>query len=462
MTAGSTKRVLIVGGGISGLSAAWFLHRRGIDIRLLEGAARLGGVIDTDRRNDFAVELGPNTILQKPGRPEDSLGRLLDETGLSVRVQEATPAGKKRFILRDGHVCALPTSPPAFLATRTFSWPAKLRLLCEPFIGRSSEEETIARFVTRRLGREFLDYAIDPFISGVYAGDTRALSVQAAVPRIYEIEQRYGSLIRGAVAMGKAAKGAGNPQGRQISFTGGMAALPAGIAEKLPAGSIRTRARVQALHPRDGGWQIHLDDPDGGATETADAVILALPAREAAELVRPLAPRAVDTLSAIPYVSIVSAGLGYRRDQIAHALDGFGCLVPRVEGVRTLGVLFSSTLFAESAPEGHVLLTAFIGGAHDPDAAELADDELSDRLHADLAHTLGIGGTPVYRRITRRNRAIPQYTLGHLDRIAEIDRQLEPLPGLFLRGSWRGGISVADCIRSGETLARNIAESFDD
>ncbi len=449
------KRVVVIGGGISGLSAAWFLHQKGVEVRVIEAADRVGGVIDTARSDGFLVEQGPNTTLRKPGRPEDALGRLLEQSGLDAIALEADPAGHKRFILRGGRVQALPSSPPAFVATGAFSWPAKLRLLREPFIGRGTQEETIAQFVTRRLGREFLDYAVDPFISGVYAGDTARLSVRAAVPRIYELEQQYGSLIRGAIALGKTAKNTGQPRGKQISFADGMAALPAGIAAKLPSGCIRTGTRAQGLEKTGDGWTIRLENRD--TPETADAVVVALPANKAVELVRPLAPKAAEILDAQPYVGIVTTGLGYRREQVAHALDGFGFLIPRVEGVRSLGALFSSSLFANRAPDGHVLLTAFIGGAHDPQAPGLDDDALTKALQADLSRCLGITGEPVFRRITRWDRAIPQYTLGHLERMAEIDRDLDRLPGLHLQSAWRGGIAVADCIRSAETVAGRIA-----
>lgn len=448
--------VVIVGAGISGLATAWFLHAAGISVHVVEAADQVGGVISTAKSEGFLVERGPNTTLQKPGREEDALGRLLEGTGLAGVALAANPAGKNRFILRDGKVLALPASPPAFAATRAFSWGAKARLLAEPFIRRAEREETVAQFVERRLGREFLDYAVDPFVSGVYAGDTARLSVRAAVPRIHDLEVRYGSLIRGAIALGRATKNAGMPAGRQVSFSEGMAALPLGIAEKLLPGSIRTSTRLVALRPDGQAWHIETQGPDGQTSRTAKQVVLALPTNAAADLIRPFVPKTARSVEAIPYVSIVSAGLGYRREQVSHTLNGFGFLVPRVEGVRTLGALFSSSLFDGRAPEGHVLLTAFIGGAHDPEAARLGNDDITARLHADLAPALGVKGEPGFCHLTRWDKAIPQYTIGHLDRVAEIDQSLKDYPGLFLRGSWRDGISVADCVRNGELLAQHI------
>lgn len=452
------KRVLIIGGGISGLSTAWFLHRRGFDVGVAEAAAEVGGTIASPRQDGFLFERGPNTALQKPGRPEDALGRLVDEVGLAGRLREAAPAGRKRYILRNGRLHALPGSPPAFLTTPAFSWGAKLRLMREPFIRRGAYEETVASFVERRLGREFLDYAVDPFISGVYAGDPAQLSVEAAVPRIHQLEQEYGSLIRGAIALGKASKNAGMPAGRQISFDEGMAVLPATLAAALPAGTVRTGRRAVAIERTGDGWSVVFEGDGGGpAVDTAGALVLAVPAADAARLVDPLSAEAARHLRSIPYASIVSVALGYRRDDVAHALDGFGFLIPRVEQVRTLGALFSSTLFAARAPEGHVLLNAFIGGIRDPKAVEMADPDVLTEVEADLAATVGIRGRAVFRHITRWARAIPQYPLGHLDRMAGIDELLAPFPGLHLRGNWRDGIAVADCVRNGEALADRLA-----
>lgn len=455
------RRVLIIGAGISGLSAAWFLRRRGCQVRVLEAEPRAGGSIATERRDGFLVELGPNTTLQRPGREEDAIGRLVSQLGLDDRLLEANPAGKKRFVLRNGRLQALPGSPPAFLATALFSWRAKLRLLREPFIGRGKTEETIAEFVERRLGREFLDYAVDPFVSGVYAGTPRELSARAAVPRIHEIESRYGSLIRGAIALGKAAKGAGMPAGRQISFDEGMAVLPEAIAAKLPEDSVATGHRVTAIEPSSGGWEIAWTRADGGqGRERGDSVVIALPAAATADLIAPLSETAALALRGIDHAPIVTMGLGYARAQIAHPLDGFGFLVPRPEGMRSLGGLFSSTLFPGRAPEDHVLITGFIGGTTDREAVALGDEEVFGRLAADLAAALGIEGDPVFRSLTRYEAAIPQYTLGHLDRIEEIDRALDDHAGLFLRASWRDGISVADCVRNGEKLAERVVLSY--
>jgi oxygen-dependent protoporphyrinogen oxidase len=446
--------VLVIGGGISGLSAAWFLRRRGRAVRVLESQDRVGGVISSERRNGRLIELGPNSTLQKPGDGEDALGRLVAETGLSGQLVTAAPAADNRFVMRGGRLHALPASPFAFLASPLFSWPAKLRLLGEPFVGRGKGEETIAAFAERRLGREFLDYAVAPFVSGVYAGDPRVLSVRAAVPKVYDLKRRYGSLIVGAIARG--AKGMGGPAGRLVSFDGGMATLPETIAGKLAA-AVRTGCRVVALARRDGAWEARWRSATGAGVERARHVVVALPADAAADVVEPLSPEAAGLLRAIPYAPIVTAAVAYRRRQVGHPLDGFGFLVPRGEDAGLLGGLFSSTLFAGRAPAGTVLLTAFTGGATDPRAMDRDDETLTRRIAGDLARILDIKGTPLSVRLSRQPRAIPQYTLGHLERVARIEALLAPLGGLYLGASWRGGISVADCIRNGESLAARVA-----
>ncbi|MCK5273772.1 MAG: protoporphyrinogen oxidase [Alphaproteobacteria bacterium] len=448
--------IVIVGAGISGLAAAWFLHRKGFAVRVLEAGDRVGGVIDTETVDGHLIERGPNSTMQKPGTPDDALGRIVEQTGVAERLLEAAPAARKRFVMRGRRLMSLPGSPVEGITTKLFSWPAKLRLLAEPFIGRARDEETVARFVTRRLGREFLDYAIAPFISGVYAGDPEALSVRAAVAKIYALERDHGSLIRGAIALRKLGRGAGMPAGRLVSFDRGMAVLPAAIAEALPAGAVETRCRVDAL-VRDGDeWRVRYSGPDGAREIAARHVLLAVPAGATADLIEPLAPQASALLRAIPYAPIVSAGLGYARRQVGHPLDGFGFLIPRVEGVRTLGGLFSSTLFPGRAPDGRVLITAFIGGTMDPDAVALDDDAVAGQVGADLAAALAIDGAPSLVRLSRHRAAIPQYTIGHLDRIAGIDAQLTALPGLHLCASWRGGIAVGDCIRNAEKLAESL------
>jgi len=456
MGAPLSPKVLIVGGGISGLSAAWFLHRKGHPVRLLEGDDRVGGVIASVRERGFLFERGPNSTLLRAGAEGGALTRLAQETGLSARLTPASPASDRRYVMRGGRLHALPGSPPAFLRSPLFSWRAKLALLREPFVARGKGEETIARFAERRLGRELLDYAVQPFVSGIYAGDAATLSVRAAVPRVYELEARYGSLIRGAIALRRAGKGAAGPAGGLISFDGGMEALPQAIAAALPEGSVATGCRVTALERRGEGWEVGWRRGGQAQVEGAARLVLALPAGPAAELLAPLSAAAAGLLRDIAYAPMVTVGLGYPPGQVDHGLDGFGFLAPRSEGLRVLGALFSSSLFPGRAPPGKVLITAFVGGASDPGALDLADRELVRQVQGDLGTALGARGEPEVVGLTRHAGAVAQYALGHLDRVAELDRLLAALPGLYTRASWRDGVSVADCVSAGERLAEAI------
>ncbi|MBF0341739.1 MAG: protoporphyrinogen oxidase [Magnetococcales bacterium] len=451
-------RILILGGGISGLSLAWFLHRRGLQVTLLEAGQRPGGTIRTVTEQGFRVELGPNSTMQKPGEKEDALGRLVAEVGLQDRLIEADPMAAKRYVMRRGHLRPLPGSPPEFIRSRLFSLRAKLGLMAEPFIGWVEHEENIAGFVKRRLGEEFLSYAVEPFISGVYAGDPRDLSVQAAVPRIYALEKGWGSLIFGAIMTGRAKKAMGAPRGRLVSFDTGMELLPATLAERLPEGCVQCDTEVVSVSPvSGGGWNVTWKNSQGKqGVEQADKVVLAMPAHAAAKVLFTTLPVASRVLSSIAYAPIASTAFGYAREQVSHPLDGFGFLLPRREQIRMLGALFSSSLFPARAPAGQVLLTTFIGGAMDADALTMPENRLETLVKKDLSACLGIRSEPVYTRMTRYQAAIPQYHLGHLERIAALDRVLEGYPGIYTRANWRGGVSVADCVWNAERLARLV------
>ncbi|MBF0609932.1 MAG: protoporphyrinogen oxidase [Magnetococcales bacterium] len=449
-----SEQAVVIGGGISGLSAAWALHRQGYACQILESRDRVGGNLRTGHSHGYLYEHGPNSTLQKANSPVDALGRLVSQLGLDDQLVEANPAAAKRFILKNGQLVALPTSPPAFITSPLFSLAAKVRLLAEPFIARGETEESIAQFVRRRLGQEFLDYAIEPFISGVYAGNPATLSIQAAVPKIYALEKEHGSLIRGALAMGKAMKGAGMPKGRLVSFRAGMDTLPKAIAQQLPSGAVHTKVKVTALLPLSGGeWKVVWQAQGGQEhTTTCQKLVLSLPAPAAAPLLEPLSPNAARLVGGIAYAPIASVALGFVQNKVKHPLDGFGFLIPRREGVTTLGALFSSTLFAGRAPAGHVLITAFIGGAIHPEVMEKTDAGLVEQVVKDLTPCLGIQGEPVFVSLTRYQQAIPQYTMGHLTRLTQVKEELAPFANLILRANWKDGISVSDCTLHGEQV----------
>lgn len=445
--------IVIIGAGISGLSVAWFLNRKGVEVSVLESRDRVGGVIESQEVDGYLLERGPNSTLHRPNAPDDALGRLVDQVELKHRLMIASQQAQKRYIMRDGRLRELPSTPLAIITSGLYSWSAKMRLLGEPFIGKSPNEETIAQFVRRRLGSEFLDYAVDPFIGGVYAGDSRKLSVWAAVPKVHALERNYGSLVLGAIAKGSRS---GGPTGQSVSFNRGMSVLPMTIADRMPRGSIKTSCRVNQLNYGLDGWRIQIAKPSGAEELSARHLVLAVPAGEAARLIEPLSSEAAGLLATIPYAPIVSSALGYTRGQVRHPLDGFGFLVPRREGMRTLGGLFSSSLFPGRAPSGKALITAFMGGTTDPEAVTLGDNALIQRIGEDMATALGADAPPDMARMSRHQSAIPQYTMGHLERVARIKNLLAAFPGLHLRASWSEGISVADCILNGKKLADQL------
>jgi oxygen-dependent protoporphyrinogen oxidase len=449
--------VLVIGGGVSGLAAAFGARQRGASVEVLEAAPRAGGVIGTIPHLGGLYETGPNSALDTT----PLINELLDAAGIRSERTEANAVAATRFIVRGGKLVPLPTSPPAFLATRAFSLGAKLRLLREPWIGPSppDAEESIAAFVRRRLGTEFLDYAIDPFVSGVYAGDPERISVPAAFPRLHALEQKHGSLIRGQIRGARErkrnAETAKNVAG-SFSFRGGMQSLTDALARAI--GSVTTGVRVRRIErDTDGTWIV--TGRRGGETiqRRAHGVILAVPAYEAATLVRDLAPSAAQGLAAIDYAAVASVASAYRRVDVAHPLAGFGFLVPKKERRRILGSLFSSSMFAGRAPPGAVLFTTFVGGLRNPDLPARTDDELGDIVREELGALVGASGEPLWIAITRWTHAIPQYNLGHRERLRPIEVAESALPGLFFCANYRGGVSVGDCIKSAHAAAENVA-----
>lgn len=440
---------LIVGGGISGLSTAWFLRELGFSVRVLEAADNPGGCLQSRHEAGFLLEEGPNSTLEN----NLALGELIRGLGLDEHLLEANPLAKRRYVQREGVLHPLPGGPGALIKTPLFSARGKLRLLAEPFIGRARKEESVAEFVRRRLGRDFLDWAIDPFVSGVYAGDPARLSVRAATAKVYALERDYRSLIIGALKkfVFNRHRGGAGPAGRMVSFDEGMQLLPRTLAGQLGE-ELECGVRVDSLEREHEGWTASAGDRFWQGRQ----VVLALPAHRAAGLLAPLDADLAAELESIVYPPVASVALGFRRDQVAHPLDGFGFLIPRKEGVETLGCLFSSTLFPGRAPEGHVLLTAFIGGRQNPAIAERDQADILAQVRADLAAALGIEGEPVMSRVKLWPRAIPQYELGYPDKLARIDERLSRQPGLHVRANWRDGISVADCVKN----ARDFAERF--
>jgi oxygen-dependent protoporphyrinogen oxidase len=450
----------IVGAGISGLAAAHYLASRGIDVQILEKQPRTGGTIETRRRDGFLIDCGPNSALDTT----PLLGELFDDLGVTSSREYARDAARNRYIVRDSRLHALPMGPPAFLKSPLFSSSAKLRLLREPFIPPSDPDKdvSLAEFVERRLGREMLDYAINPFVSGVYAGVPESLSVRASFPRLWELEQRYGSLIKGAVK-GKRERSREEKKGerskqtaRLFSFTAGMQTVVDALA-RARGESIHVGADTTAVRRTDDGFEV--DATVGGRDRTfkSRALILAIPAHSYAAMPFEFDLPVAERLAGIDYPPVSMVFFGYESSPTDVPLDGFGFLVPAKEERGILGTIWNSTLFSNRAPEGGASLTTFVGGSRQPQQALLPEGKLTDVVQADLRDLLLVRREPDVVYIRRWERAIPQYKVGHLDIIRDVEELEAITPGLYLTGNFRGGISISDCVKQAHSLGSRVA-----
>ncbi len=458
----STKHVVVIGGGISGLTAAFWLKQNGVAVTVLERDAVAGGTMRTMQDGGWMVETGPNSALETT----PVFGEMFTLLGLTRDRLYANEASNNRYILRNGQLHPLPMSPPAFLRSRLWTVPGKLRLLKEPFVGRASREETIAEFVERRLGREFLDYAINPFVAGVYAGNPEQLSVRSAFPKLYALEEKYGGLIRGMIGGARERKKraeVAKDRARMFSFVRGMQQFPDALASHLGM-AVQCHCTVTAIGVQPSaqgtGLSFVVDYTLAGRESRLEAsdVVLAVPSYAAAELLQAHAPDLAQELRGVYYPPVAEVFLGYREEQCGRALDGFGYLIPAVEKRTILGTIWSSALFPGRAPEGHCALTTFVGGSRQPELLHRSDAEILALVRSELGAIMAVQGEPAYARVIRWDRAIPQYNLGHGKIMAMVDALEASHPGLVVCANFRGGIAVGDCVRNGRDVAERIVK----
>jgi oxygen-dependent protoporphyrinogen oxidase len=432
-------RTAVVGAGLSGLVRARTLLARGEDVVLFEESDRAGGVVRSDRRGGYLLELGPNTV-----RPTPDLSALVDELGLTDEVLLAD-ARLPRYVDFGGRLHPLPMSPTALLGTKLLSARGKLRLLREPFVRRGDpSKESVHAFFGRRLGTEIAERFIEPFVSGIWAGRSDALAAAHTFPALVRAEIEHGSLTRGGIAaLRRRAPGPRTARGL-LSFRSGLETLPRRLAEELGS-RVRLGTRVDSIR-RDGKrWVLSAAGEDVGV----DAVCLATPARDAARLLRELDPEASAALAGVPQPPLVVLHAGLRGPL---PLRGFGHLVVPQPARRILGAVWSSSLFPGRAPEGSSLVTLFLGGARDPEAIDLSDEAILDVATRDLGAAFGVRTDLEPIRLTRYPHALPQYGFAHGELLAHLSRVERALPGLTLLGNYRGGVSVGDVVRSARTV----------
>ena len=454
------KRVVIVGGGISGLAAAHRLLEQGHEstqIILLEASSRLGGTIHTERREGFLLERGPDSFISE--KPEAVA--LAKRLGIESRLIQTNEEQRRSFIVRNGRLRAVPEGfqllAPSrmwpFIITDIFSVTGKLRMAADLLLPRKNsngiDDESLASFVRRRLGREALERMAQPMVGGIYTADPETLSLRATLPRFLDMERDHRSLILAMMRQGQKRGTSGARYSLFLSFDRGMEVLVNALADVVP--NVRLRTRVEELSHDSGTWRIRADS---GETFEADAVCLAVPAYVAGRLLRDVNEPLAAKLNEIKYASTATINLAYRRKSISHPLNGFGFVVPFIEKRSLIACTFSSVKFPGRAPDDHVLLRAFAGGALQPEMFAL--DDIETRIEADLRELLGINGDPLFAETAKWERSMPQYEVGHLDRVMAIENELKKLPGLALAGNSYRGAGIPDCIRSGETAAESL------
>ncbi|WP_437227604.1 protoporphyrinogen oxidase [Planctomicrobium sp. SH661] len=474
-------RIAVIGGGITGMAAAHRLIELAadtsfpLDLRIFESSSRMGGVFGSEQIGDYLIERGADSFITNKPWGIDLCRRL----GLEDQLISTNPRFRRSLILSRGRPVATPEGfnllAPAklwpMMTTPLLSWSGKLRLAAEPFIARRREktDESLAAFVRRRLGPEMLDRIVQPMVGGIYTSDPEHLSLQATLPRFIEMERKYGSLLRGmkkqkqlegSAGRSESQSASGARYGLFVSFRNGMQQLLDTLEQRIVAQTQRRSGpqvtRIQQLEQMT-GWRIETVD---GRTEEFDGIILTVPPRKAADLLGNVNPEAAAVLGKIESASSAIVVTGHSLSDVQHPLDAFGLVIPHTEKRRILATSFLSRKFDGRAPEGKVVLRTFVGGAMQPEVLDQSDDSLIETVLQELRSILGVRKTPDFAVVARYPEGMPQYTVGHLERIAELQCCEQAFPTLQLAGNYRSGVGVPDCIQSGEQAAESLFKTL--
>jgi len=459
-------RIAIIGAGISGLATAYAIEQQSaqsgfeVETVVVEKESRIGGKILSIKEDGFLCEWGPNGFLDNKPMTLD----LCKQLQIDQQLLRSDDNARKRFIYSEKILHQMPENGPAFLKSKLISWPGKFRLAGEMVIPkrRSDSDETLAEFGRRRLGGEALDKLISPMVSGIFAGDPETMSLKSCFPRIYELEQQYGGLIkamlrlakkkRAEIKAGKAVASAAGPGGVLTSFSGGIQELTDGIAATL-AGKVLSGHGVEKIEQKQDGFLLHLE---GGEQLEVDMVVTAAPAYAVANMLDGLNDKSSVILRQIPYATMNVICFCYQRERIDFDLNGFGYMIPKAEGCDTLGTLWDSSIFSHRAPEGKVLLRSMMGGAANAAAIDFSEDEVVARTRNDLKQIMGIDCEPEFVKVFRHRHAIPQYTRGHGQRLQELEDSLQDFPDLILTGNAFYGVGLNDCVHAANKAAAKV------
>ena len=440
------RDVIVIGAGVSGLATAHNLVARGYDVQVLERQVTIGGNAISERFDGFLMEHGPSTLNASVHGIDDRLRDL----GLLESAHALGPNVKNRFLVDNDSISSISVNPLGFFTSGYLSKTARLAMVTEILrpTKKNETEETIHQFTKRRFGQEFADRVIDPLAAGLFMGDSKTLSVEGAFPKLQEMEQKHGSITRGIL---KAKRGS-EPGRRLLSWENGIAEIPRRLSFALE-GRIHTGTTVTGILPIANGFEIRVA---GETSMKARAVVLAVQPHVVASLLENIEPETASAAREIAAPSIGVVYLGFRRDQVSHPLDGLGFLSTKSENRIISGAQFCSTMFDGRAPEGHISISCYAGGARNPELANLPNEELVDAVKVELSDLLGIRGGPVVTRTRRWSRGLPQYTLGHTFRRRKLESVHERIPGLFLTGNYLAGISVGNCMTTANATSKKV------